>query len=108
MKQRIFIILLTAVFLSGCTSIFNSSSPPRMAYVGDLSNNRVARAGETIAYAKSDSGEHTIAYIFKGADGSGGIHVNRMVKPTHPQGRRIGFVGMLTNKTEKSMEISLE
>jgi hypothetical protein len=76
-----------------------------MAYVGDLSNNRVARAGETIAYAKSDSGDYTTAYIFKGVDSKGGIHVYRKVQPTNPEGKRSGLVSMLTNNTEKSIEL---
>ena len=105
MIARSIIILLASVALSGCASIFSSSSKPQMAYVGDLSNNRVARAGETIAYAKADNGNDTFIYQFKGVDGKGGIHINRVVRSSKASGKRTGLIGFLQNKSAKSMEL---
>ena len=106
MKTRTIILLLTTIFLSGCTSVFGgSSSAPQMAYIGDLSNNRVSRAGETIAYAKADDGTSTIIYQFKGVDGKGGIHVNKVVRTSGVNGQRTGLAGLLKNKPKQSMEL---
>lgn len=76
-----------------------------MAYIGDLSNNRIAKAGETIAYAKADNGSDTFIYQFKGVDGKGGIHVNRVVRVSNMAGKRSGFIGMLQNKSPQSIEL---
>ncbi len=105
MKTRSILVVLATVFLSGCASIFNSSPTPQMAYIGDLSNNRVARAGETIAYAKGDNGTDTLLYQFKGVDEKGGIHINRIVRTTNIGGQRTGLAGLLQNKTPKSIEL---
>ncbi len=105
MKTRLILALLTTVFLSGCASVFNSSSAPQMAYIGDLSNNRIARTGETIAYAKSNNGTDTLLYQFKGVDEKGGIHINRIVRSLNISGQRSGLAGMLQNKSPKSIEL---
>jgi hypothetical protein len=107
MVKRVIVVLAASLMLGGCTSIFGfgGGDSPRMAYVGDLAHNRTARAGETIAYSKTDDGENTIAYIFKGVDSKGGIHILRMVRPNQPGGRRTGFIGALTNKSAKSVEL---
>ncbi|MCP4936358.1 MAG: hypothetical protein GY927_19680 [bacterium] len=105
MKKRSILVLLTTVFLSGCTSLFNSVPTPKMAYIGDLSNNRVAPAGGTIAYAKADNGADTIIYQFKGIDEKGGIHINRLVRNSNNGGKRTGLAGMLQNKSPKSIEL---
>ena len=106
MKTRSILVLLATVFLSGCaSSVFNTSPSPQMAYIGDLSNNRVARAGETIAYAKADNGADTLIYQFKGVDEKGGIHVNRVVRTSNLGGKRTGLAGMLQTKTPKSIEL---
>ncbi len=105
MKTRLILALLATVFLSGCASVFNSSPTPQMAYIGDLSNNRVARAGETIAYAKADNGTDTLLYQFKGVDEKGGIHINRIVRTSNVEGSRTGLVGFLKNKSPKSIEL---
>ena len=102
MKSRSILVLLTTVFLSGCTSVFNSAPTPQMAYIGDLSNNRVARAGETIAYAKADNGADTLLYQFKGVDEKGGIHINRLVRNSNIGGKRSGLASMLQKKSPKS------
>jgi hypothetical protein len=80
MIKRLTLLVLSAVLLSGCTSLFGGGSAPKMAYIGDLSNNRVARVGEIMAYAKGNSSAQTYVYIFKGVDGSGGIHIMRTLR----------------------------
>ncbi len=105
MKKHIIFLALMSVVLSGCTSIFGGSSAPKMAYIGDLSNNRVSRTGDTIAYAKASNNTDTIIYVFKGVDGKGGIHINRVLRRSRTSGRRTGLVGYLTNKTPASTEL---
>lgn len=105
MKTRIIFFLITTIFLSGCTSIFGGTSAPKMAYIGDLSNNRVSRAGETIAYAKADNDTDTIIYVFKGVDGKGGIHINRVLRTTKIDGQRTGLIGFMQNSSPKSVEL---
>jgi hypothetical protein len=108
MKTRtIFFLLLTTVFLTGCTSIFGgSSSTPQMAYIGDLSNNRIAQAGETIAYAKTDNENETFAYVFKGVDGKGGIHINKILRATGTTAKRTGVAGWFSSVSKpQSLEL---
>ncbi len=105
MKARTILLLLSSVVLTGCTSVFTGTSSPQMAYIGDLSNNRVSRAGETIAYAKADNGQDTLIYIFKGVDGKGGIHINRVVRTSRTEGARTGLAGLLQNKSPDSVEL---
>jgi len=111
MKKRIMLLVLAATLLSGCTSIFGggggvsrigmgiggssddappapTSSSAKLAYVGNLANNRVARVDETIAYTKDKSGVHTTVYKYKGVDGGGGIHIMRIVRNLYANGRR--------------------
>ncbi len=105
MWLRFVIILMSIFMLSGCSSLFGGSHAPQMAYVGDLSNNRVSRAGETIAYSKADNGRDTLIYVFKGVDEKGGIHINRVVRRTKTEGARTGIVGWLQNKSPDSVEL---
>ena len=105
MKKHTIFLLLISVVLSGCTSIFGGSSAPKMAYIGDLSNNRVSHAGDTIAYAKSDNDTDTIIYVFKGVDGKGGIHINRVLRTTRTGGQRTGLMGFFQNKSPDSTEL---
>jgi len=105
MKSRLILVLMAAFALSGCSSIFSGSSTPQMAYIGDLANNRVAQAGETIAYAKTDNGSDTLIYQFKGVDGKGGIHINRVVRNSNTKGKRTGIMGMLQSKSPESIEL---
>ena len=106
MKLRTISFVVIALMLSGCTSIFGGSSPtPKMAYVGDLSSNRISKVGETIAYAKADNDTDTIIYVFKGVDGKGGIHINKVLRTTKAEGQRTGLAGFLQNTAPKSTEL---
>ena len=105
MTKRALFLLLTSLVLTGCSSIFGGSSAPKMAYIGDLSNNRVSRAGETIAYAKADNNTDTIIYVYKGVDEQGGIHINRVLRTTRQGGQRTGIVGFFQNKSPDSTEL---
>lgn len=105
MKTRTIIFLLSTVILSGCTSIFGGTSTPQIAYVGDLSNNRVSRTGETIAYAKAENGRDTLIYVFKGVDGKGGIHINRVVRTSKTHAARTGLSRMLESDSPQSEEL---
>jgi hypothetical protein len=97
MTIRLALIVLAAVLLSGCSSIFGGSyfggsSSPGLAYVGDLAEVRSAHEGDTIAYAKSKDGEDTFIFVFKGVDGKGGIHIARVLRETQTEGRQTGGV----------------
>lgn len=105
MNYRLALLLLSSLLLSGCTSIFGGSSSPGLAYVGDLAQNRVAREGETIAYAKSDDGADTYIYVFKGVDGKGGIHIEKLLRPTQTGGRRTGLASWFSDDGPTSTEL---
>ena len=105
MKLRISFIVMSTLFLTGCTSIFGGSSSPQLAYVGDLSNNRIAQAGETIAYAKSDNGNDTFSYVFKGVDAKGGIHIDKIVRRAEISGKRSALDSFLNKGAPRSEEL---
>lgn len=104
-KPPFFLLLMSSLVLSGCSSLFGGSAAPKMAYIGDLSNNRVSKVGETIAYAKADNGTDTIIYVYKGVDGKGGIHINRVFRKTRTNGQRTGLVGFFTNESPDNTEL---